>query len=54
MSFLEAQVQIRKQIEEERKNQKVKDYVERLKRETYVWNYFEDTTRLARKKERTP
>lgn len=54
VSFLEAQVQIRKQIEEERKNQKVKDYVERLKRETYVWNYFEDTTRLARKKERTP
>jgi len=39
--FTKAQVEIRDKIKEQRQEEKVKTYIERLKRETYVWNYFE-------------
>ena len=45
--FLEAQVGIREKIKEERRDRKVKDYLERVKRETYVWNYFTDEAQVA-------
>ena len=45
--FVEAQVGIRERIKEERRDQAVKDYLARLKQETYVWNYFDDETHLA-------
>lgn len=43
--FTKAQVEIRDKIKEQRQEEKVKTYLERLKRETYVWNYFEEKSR---------
>ncbi|MCA9169647.1 MAG: peptidylprolyl isomerase, partial [Planctomycetales bacterium] len=44
-SFLDAQSGIRDKIKEERRDAKVKEYLEKLKRETYVWNRFEEEQR---------
>ena len=44
---MEAQVGIRDKIKEERRDAKVKGYLERVKRETYVWNYFSDEAQVA-------
>ncbi len=45
--FLEAQVEIRDKIKEERRDAKAKQYLERLKRETYVWNRFSEESATA-------
>ena len=45
--FTEAQKEIRESLVKERKQNEAKEYIERLKREAYVWNYFE--TQLAQK-----
>jgi parvulin-like peptidyl-prolyl isomerase len=42
VSFVEAQVGIRDKIKQQRRDEKVREYLERLKRDTYVWNYFVD------------
>jgi len=39
--FLDAQAAIRDKIKEGRNDEVAKTYLERVKRETYVWNYFE-------------
>jgi parvulin-like peptidyl-prolyl isomerase len=39
-SFVDAQGGIREKIQETRRDAEVKAYLERLKNETYVWNYF--------------
>ena len=39
-SFVDAQGGIREKIQETRRDAEVKEYLERLKNETYVWNYF--------------
>jgi parvulin-like peptidyl-prolyl isomerase len=46
--FVKAQVAIRDKIKDERREVKVKEYLERLKRDTYVWNYFDDVAQQAR------
>jgi hypothetical protein len=45
--FLEAQVGIREKIKEERRDKVVKEYLERLRQDTYVWNHFDDETQIA-------
>ena len=40
--FTEAQVGIREKIKEQKQDGRVKEYLERLKRDTYVWSYFEE------------
>jgi hypothetical protein len=45
--FPEAQAGIRKKIQEARRDAKVKEYLDRLKRETYVWNHFDSEERIA-------
>ena len=39
--FEEAQVEIRDKIKEQRRDEQVKKYLDKLKRETYVWNLFD-------------
>jgi parvulin-like peptidyl-prolyl isomerase len=45
--FRDAQAGIRDKIQEARRDEKVKSYLERLKRETYVWNHFDSEERIA-------
>ncbi len=40
--FLEAQVGIRDKIKEERREQKIQEYLAKLKRETFVWTLFDE------------
>ena len=40
--FTEAQVGIREKIKEQKRDERVKEYLERLKRDTYVWSYFDE------------
>ena len=50
--FQQTQREIREKIKEQQRDENVKKYLERLKRETYVWNYFEQEkeaeTQIAR------
>ncbi len=50
--FIKAQKEIREKIKELRQDEMVKAYVERLKRETYVWNYFEENAKTAERDRR--
>lgn len=52
--FRDAQVEIRDRIKEEARDQKVKEFLDGLKQETYVWNYFEEQSQLANRKENAP
>lgn len=47
MPFVEAQVGIRDKIRQQRRDEKVQAYLEKLKRETYVWNYFSEGEQVA-------
>lgn len=50
--FIKAQKEIREKIKEQRQDEVIKAYVERLKRETYVWNYFEENAKTADRDQR--
>ncbi len=55
--FQQTQREIREKIKEQHRDEKVKQYLERLKRETYVWNSFEqenDTKQVARQPSESP
>jgi parvulin-like peptidyl-prolyl isomerase len=56
-SFVEAQVEIKKQIEQERKQKRIDEYMAQLREETRVWTMFDDMpelTELSRRAQRAP
>ena len=56
MPFQKTQREIREKIKEQDRDAKVKEYLARIKRETYVWNYFDEegAQQIARESSDTP